>query len=528
MALRVVAVIARLCEHAVRDGQSSPEGVGQMARLRALAAAASMASMAFTVGWALPASAGTGTGASAYSEPTWWQKFLTVSAPGFQPPPSPGKTGSVSVGSNIDMSNEPTPQSETSIAINPSGHSQIVGGSNEIFRLPMRGYFSTDGGSTWGAVDLPLPPPLNGSGTDFGSDPAVAWDTQGHVFYAYIVVFFNRGFNAITGTEMAVARSSDAGRTWISTYFNFNSGTGKFNDKPYIAVDTNPGSPFRDTVYAAWDNASLASGQSSANDVILVSRSTDAGRTFSTPVAASGTGSGPRVVIGADPFVAPDGTLHVAWHDVTGNQIVEASSADGGRSFGPAHTISPTQVAFDVAIPAQASRGALVYPACGGDTSTGANQGTLYCSWMDETASNGTDIFLSRSTDGGATWSSPLRVNDDPAGVANDQFNQWLSVDPSDGSVNLSWNDTRNDPAHLSTDIFYARSTDGGLSVGKNVQVTTAPTNETCCGAQLHDQYGDYEGIAAMYGSVFPVLTDRRAAVASLDEEIFTATIKAR
>ncbi len=81
-------------------------------------------------------------------------------------------------------------------------------------------------------MDLPLPPPLNGSGTDFGSDPAVAWDTQGNVFYAYIVVFFNQGFNAITGTEMAVARSSDGGRTWTSTYFNFNSGTGKFNDKP--------------------------------------------------------------------------------------------------------------------------------------------------------------------------------------------------------------------------------------------------------------------------------------------------------
>ncbi len=496
-----------------------------MARLRALAAAASIASMAFTVGWALPASAGTGTGGSADSKPAWWQKFLTVAAPGLQPLPGPGKTGSVLVGSNIDMSNEPGPQSETSIAVNPASPGQIVAGSNEIVRLPMRGYFSSDGGKTWGAVDLPLPPPLNGSGTDFGSDPAVAWDTHGNVFYAYIVVFFNQGFDAITGTEMAVARSSDAGHTWTSTFFNFNSGSGKFNDKPYIAVDTNPASPFRDTVYAAWDNASLNAGKSSANDVILVSRSTDGGQTFSAPVAASGTGSGPREVIGADPFVAPDGTLHVAWHDITGNQVVEASSANGGQSFGPTHTISPTQVAFDVAIPAQASRGALVYPACGADTSTGANRGTLYCSWMDETASNGTDIFLSRSTDGGATWSSPLRVNDDPAGVANDQFNQWLSVDPSDGSVNMSWNDTRNDTAHLSTDIFYARSTDGGLSFGKNVQVTTAPTNETCCGADLGNQYGDYEGIAAMDGSIHPVWTDRRAAVASLDEEIFTATV---
>src|SRR6266567_538181 len=317
---------------ACRSGRTKRfEGAGQMARLRVLAAAASIASMAFTVGLALPASARTSSGASAYSEPTWWQKFLTVSAPGFQPPPSPGKTGSVSVGSNIDMSNEPGPQSETSIAINPANPKQIVGGSNEIFRLPMRGYFSTDGGSTWGAVDLPLPPPLNGSGTDFGSDPAVAWDTRGHVFYAYIVVFFNQGFDAITGTEMAVARSSDAGHTWTSTYFNFNSGTGRLNDKHYIAVDTNPGSPFRDTVYVAWDNASNKNGKSSANNVILVSRSTDGGRTFSTPVAASGTGSGPRVVIGADPFVAPDGTMQVAWHDVTGNQIVEARSANGGQ-----------------------------------------------------------------------------------------------------------------------------------------------------------------------------------------------------
>jgi hypothetical protein len=218
----------------------------------------------------------------------------------------------------------------------------------------------------------------------------------------------------------------------------------------------------------------------------------------------------------------------VAWHDVQNSAIVEASSADGGKSFGPTHTISPTEVAFDVAIPAMAVRRALVYPACGADTSTGPGRGTLYCSWMDQTFANGTDVFVSRSADGGVTWSAPLRVNDDPAGTANDQFNQWLAIDPSDGSVNLSWNDTRNDPSHLSTDIFYARSTDGGLSFATNVQVTTAPTNETCCGAELGDQYGDYEGIAAVDGSIYPVWTDRRAAVASLGEEVFTATITAR
>src|SRR6266705_1676254 len=253
MALRVVAVIARLGGHAVRDGQSGPEGVGQMARIRALAVAASIASMAFTVGWVLPASAGTGTGASAYSQPTWWQKFETVSAPGFQPLPSPGKNGSVSVGSNVDMSNEPGPQSETSIAINPSSQSQIVAGSNEIFRLPMRGYFSSDGGSTWGGVDLPLPPPIRHNGYDFGSDPGVAWDLHGNVYYSYIIVFFGAGFGVV-GSEMAVARSSDGGRSWTPTYFDRQPSEGTFVDKPMITVDDDPASPNEGTVYVAFDH----------------------------------------------------------------------------------------------------------------------------------------------------------------------------------------------------------------------------------------------------------------------------------
>jgi hypothetical protein len=483
-------------------------------------------------GTALPASgsassAFSGSASSTYSKPTWWQKFETVSAPGFTPLPSPGTTQSVAVSPNVDVSNEPGPQSETSIAINPSDPSQIVAGSNEIDRLPMRGYFSSDGGTHWGAVDLPLPPPLTANGTDFGSDPAVAWDTHGNVFYAYIVVFFSSGFPhgvAINGTEMAVARSSDGGRTWTSTYFALQKGETKFNDKPYITVDDSPSSPHKDTIYVTWDRFD---GSASSYNGVLVSHSTDGGNTFSAPAFASSTAPGPKGDIGADPFVSPNGTLYVAWHDVQNNEIVEASSANGGQSFGPTQTISPTQVAFDIAIPAMATRRALVYPACGADTSTGPDRGNLYCSWMDETPANGTDIFLSRSTDGGRTWSPPVRVNDDPTGVANDQFNQWLSDDPADGSVNMSWNDTRNDPAHLSTDIFYARSVNGGLSFSKNVQVTTAPTNETCCGADLGNQYGDYEGIAAMDGSIHPVWTDRRAAIAALDEEIFSATITA-
>src|SRR5712692_7820762 len=99
---------------------------------------------------------------------------------------------------------------------------------------------------------------------------------------------------------MSVARSLAGGKSALEvTFFKFNSGSGKFNDKPLIVVDTNPNSPFRDSVYVAWDNASLNAGKSSANDDLLFARSTDGGLTFSSPVALNNPTGGPRQVIGA-------------------------------------------------------------------------------------------------------------------------------------------------------------------------------------------------------------------------------------
>jgi hypothetical protein len=435
------------------------------------------------------------------------------------------------------MSNEDTPQSETSITVNPNNPNILVGGSNEIVRLPMRGYFSSDGGKSWGAVDLPLPPPATTNGTDFGSDPGVGFDTRGNVYYSYIVVFFNRTFRTVQGTEMAVAKSTDEGKTWPQvTFFNFNSGKGKFNDKPMIAVDTNPSSPFRDSVYVAWDNASNNAGKSSSNNALLFARSTDGGKTFSNPLALNTLTGGPNSVIGADPFVGPKGEVYVAWHDVQNNRLMVNSSFDGGVTFGQQQSIAPTIVSFDDAIPAMASRHALLYPACDADRSNSPNRGTLYCSWMDETATNGTDVFVARSSNRGASWSAPVRVNDDPTGVRKDQFNQWLSVDPASGSINVSWNDARNDPSNIKTDIFFAQSTNGGASFASNVKVTTVMTDESAnnpC-ADAGNQYGDYEGIVAFSGIIHPIWTDGRfnctvdpSTGVPIGEEIFTAKITA-
>ncbi len=165
-------------------------------------------------------------------DPTWWSKYEFIRDNGGDA--TPLSTSSSTVNGNVDVSNECGPQSETFITINQNKPKVLAAGSNEIFRLPMRGYFSTNGGGSWGGVDLPLPPAKGANGIDFGSDPTLAFDTQGNVFYGYIVVFFGNGAG-INGTEMAVAKSTDSGKTYPNTtFFSFENGTNHFNDKPMI------------------------------------------------------------------------------------------------------------------------------------------------------------------------------------------------------------------------------------------------------------------------------------------------------
>jgi len=465
-------------------------------------------------------------------DPTWWDKYQYILNNG--PDAGGGTTGSVSFGSNVDVSNECGPQSETYITLDTSSPKRLAGGSNEIFRLPMRGYYSTNGGSSWGGVDLPLPPPI-GNGIDFGSDPTLAFDSQGRLFYGYIVVFFGNG-NGINGTEMAVARSLDGGKTYPAvTFFDFQGGTNHFNDKPMITADANRNSPFRDNVYIAWD---AASGGSTGGGVRLA-RSTDHGATF-TSVRVDDP-SGPGRAIGAVPFVAPDGTLYVAWNDYAANTIAFARSTDGGLTFSPQTVVANKSIPFAIAIPAESFRGALVYPACDVDRSTGGRSGRLYCSWMDQTAAGTTDIFVSHSDDRGATWSGRTSAGD-ATSFPVDRFNHWLSVDPTSGEVTVAFYDTRNDTtgSRYMTDTYLARSVNGGATF-TNTRVSNESSNEhdcdgvfPCIGINYGNQQGDYEGLVTYGGIAHPIWTDSRRQLDASPgcprnlkmEEVFTAAVK--
>ena len=466
--------------------------------------------------------------------PTWWNKYQYLLN---HPADSPaGASSSISVGTNVDVSNECGPQSETFIAINPGNPKVLAAGSNEIFRDPMRGYFSSNNGSSWGGVDLPLPAPI-GNGIRFGSDPTLAFDTRGNVFYGYIVVFFGNG-NGVNGTEMAVAKSTDGGKTYPGvTFFGFSGGSDHFNDKPMITADSNTASPFRDNVYLAWD---AASGGSIGGGVRLAT-STDHGATF-TSVRIDDP-SGPGRSIGASPFVGPDGTVYAAWNDFAANVIAFARSADGGATWQRPNIVSTKTAVFDLGIPAEEFRRALVYPSCDADRSSGPHRGRLYCSWMDLTPAGTSDVFLAFSDDKGNTWSPAAPVTDQ-LNFPVDRFNHWMAVDPVTGDVNVSFYDTRNDSTgfRFQTDTFFSQSTNGGQSfLSPNVRVSSASSNEHDCNGvfpcnaiDYGNQQGDYEGLASFGGVSHPVWTDSRLQQAPATgcsrglamEEVFTAVVK--
>jgi hypothetical protein len=483
------------------------------------------------VGFSLiAASAAAAAGGLSPRDPTWWEKYQYVQ--NGAPLLTGSGSGSIAVDGNVDVSNECGPQSETFITMKDG--KVMAGGSNEIYRLPMRAYFSGDGGKTWGASDIPLPPAQGANGIDFGSDPTLAYDTRGTLFYGSIVVYFGNGAG-VNGSGMSVARSTDGGRTWTPNFFGFSSGSDHFNDKPMITTDRNPLSPYRDRVYLAWD---AASGGSATGGGVLVATSSDGGAHFAT--ARADDPHGPGRAIGAVPFTGSNGELYLAWNDYAANTIAFASSLDGGASFSRQSVISAKSIAFDAGIPAEFSRRALVYPACDADRSDGARRGRLYCAWMDAGAL-GTQILLSSSDDRGVTWSAPKPVGD-RLNFAVDRFNQWLSVDPMTGDVVVAFYDTRNDTTGLryGTDFYVSRSRDGGASFAPDIRASSASSNEhdcngvsPCSAIDYGNQQGDYAGVASYGGVAHPMWVDSRrnqATVANCRvgamEEVFTTSVK--
>jgi hypothetical protein len=153
---------------------------------------------------------------------------------------------------------------------------------------------STDGGNNWSHGFLPGLTKGEGTGPyDAASDPAVAYDAKHGVWMIASLPISNR----VQTPAVVVSRSTDGGFSWgkpVSV-----DPTSFSSDKSWIVCDSTATSKFYGHCYIEWDDPS--------SGLILMSRSTDGGLTWSAPIGTSNNGSG----IGGQPLVQPNGTVVV-------------------------------------------------------------------------------------------------------------------------------------------------------------------------------------------------------------------------
>jgi hypothetical protein len=398
------------------------------------------------------------------------------------------------VGPNHNLAyNFPIPpddyQGEVQVVVNPNNPNQIVAASNTWDNIPgtcnsdtQAIFYSSDGGATWGYTCSPdksgYPALAAGcaGGIVFGSDPALAWNDANEVFINQMLICY-------TGTyhySMVVARSTDGGATWAGQGVVKNSwGNTNLEDKNFYAIDNHAGSPFHGRHYTCWDRNNNEKSAYSTNNGVTWTE-------VDLPTTPS-SGSGGAYDLACELEVQSDGTVHVVYDTLrclstcNNEQMFSSHSTDGGLTWSaPVLVADFNLVGFSGANCPGAQDGRCIGPfgAVGVDNSGGPCDGYLYATYGDWTSGgvNTTDVFVRRSTDGGATWGPAVQVNDDGPG-GNIQFHPFLQVDSSNGTPVVAWHDARNYPGNHMIDFFTARSLDCGLTFEPNVQASQ-PSNE--------------------------------------------------
>jgi len=383
---------------------------------------------------------------------------------------------------------EPGYFSEPSVAVNPSNPKQVV----VAYQVPAHIAYSTDAGDHWEQAANVAPKDFKVSG-----DVSVTYDNQGHAILCSIAFnklgTFNYWGRATTTNAVLIRRSLDGGKTWepapMTVSLQAQSPGIPMEDKPYIVADVSHGK-YAGNLYVAWTRWSLADSR------MVLSRSTDDGKTWSAPMEIDQKPGLPRddngALEGFDGAVGADSTVYAVWG--AGNNLQFTSSRDGGKTFAKVKNIirsGPTMFAV------QDFDRANGFPQIAVDARSGDRKHAhLYVTWSDY-RNGDIDVFCTRSVDGGKKWSAPVRVNNDTIHDGADQFFQWLNLDPVTGAVSILFYDRRLDPENKKTLVTLARSTDGGQTF-QNYAWSEKPFV-----ASGQDFMGDYSGIASFNNRVY-------------------------
>ncbi|MCK9424942.1 MAG: T9SS type A sorting domain-containing protein [Ignavibacteriaceae bacterium] len=386
------------------------------------------------------------------------------------------------------------PQTEISIAIDPTNPQNILVSCNGgweivyppsppsqnnpadqpyelIFRQPC--FYSVDAGNSWSAANQDFAP----NGIETRGDPVVFYNTYGDAFY--VTMGKNGG--------ILVLKSIDKGGAWGAT-INADPLNKKDDDKPHAVADLSE--TFPNNVYVAWTDFDTYE--------VILTKSIDRGEHFGNrQVIFPNTNS---VVMGVNLQPGPNGELYCiaakyldpASQDRHEKSFIFTKSTDGGNTFtNPASIFNISGIRSSNSL----FNGARVnsWPSMSVDRSNSIRRGWIYVVYADMHIGDA-DIYLRRSTDGGNSWSSEIRVNQDPAGTQ--QFFSSACVDPVSGNIYVSYYNM--DGQNYQSSRYLAVSTDGGNTFSRSI----VSDSRTELYPQI-DNMGDYYETAAYNDIVY-------------------------
>jgi len=390
-------------------------------------------------------------------------------------------------------------QSEVIITRHPTnplimyGSSNAFNNSGSLF-ISEGVYVTTNGGSSWFGSDTMK---LSGGSPvpNQGGDPGIAIDKNGNLIQTHL------GFST---SGMFGNYSTDNGISW-STNYTIASGS---QDKNLAATDDAPASPFYGRTYVVWSEFNAS------NPPIAVSYTTNGGVSWSAPAIINVPPAG-HYSQGCDVRVGPNGDVYVVWAaPISSSPFTEdyagfAKSTNGGVSW------TVTENAYDMngirgTFPSKSNIRVNGFTRLDVDKSGGARNGWIYIVSSEKNlapAGSDPDVVLHRSTNGGATWSAGVRVNQDALNNGKYQFFPAIRVDES-GGVNIVYYDDRN-TASDSSEIYMSRSIDGGVTFS-DVLVSDHRFKPKSIGLSgiATGYMGDYIGVTSGNNKIWPLWMD--------------------
>jgi len=336
------------------------------------------------------------------------------------------------------------------------------------------------------------------------TDPWVTFSPDGTAYY------FTLATSAGNDSALYVSRSTNGGLSWSApvTLIDEDS-VFNFNDKNSITADP-VDSRF---VYAIWDRSRFPSDKREVHSIsgfprsirsdAFFSRTTDGGATWETPHAifapqANEFGIGHQIVVLSDGTLV-DGFMlfHGSGSNKKGQEVAVLISKDHGATWTAPITVAKTLPGF-ISDPEDGTpvRTGDIIP----EIAAGPNR-SVYLVWQEATlAPSGSAVAFSKSTDGGLTWSAPVRINTVPATQA---FTPMIRVLPN-GVIGVTHYDFRfNTPdggATLPTDYWFLHSHDGGATwIEARVTPTSFDLRKAPNARGLF--LGDYEGLSVQDGA---------------------------